>query len=181
MDLSQYYSVNFSEKAKVIHTFEHILFLVMFIGFSVIALKVWFLLCRKFLNEIKDNLKENYFLRSINLIPMKYLQFILTGIGIPIALLIIFMFSDFSIYIISKYIPYDNIFDVSHYAEKIVENANLLNSISPVGDNYFSELYANTFSLTGWLLIVFAILFFIAVCWFLNCINRLKRKLIQKY
>lgn len=155
MDLSQYYSVDFSEKSKVIHTFEHMLCFCLFAGFCIIALRIWYLLCRKYFSEIKNNLKENYFFKSINSIPQKYVLFILVGIGIPLILLVLFACSDFSVYIASKYIPNDNIFDVPHYINAIVENANLSHSIALTGDNYLSVLYSNTFKIIIWLFALF--------------------------
>ena len=115
MDLSQYHSTNFSEKAKVIETFEHIIFLILFIALCFIALKIWYRLCRKFIADIKENLNENYFLKSFKSIPHKYTLLIITALGIPAVLLVIFLLSDFNIFIISKYIPYDNIFDVLQF------------------------------------------------------------------
>lgn len=151
MDLSQYHSVDFSEKSKVIHTFEHMLYLILYTGFCIIALRIWYLLFRRYFSEIKNNLKVNYFLKSINSIPQKYVLIILVGIGIPVILLVIFACSDFSVYIASKYIPNDNIFDVSHYLNAIIENANLSNSIALTGNNYISVLYSNTFKIIIWL------------------------------
>lgn len=155
MDLSQYHSVDFSEKSKVIHTFEHMLYLILYTGFCIIALRIWYLLFRRYFSEIKNNLKVNYFLKSINSIPQKYVLIILVGIGIPVILLVIFACSDFSVYIASKYIPNDNIFDVSHYLNAIIENANQTNLISLTGNNYLSVLYSNTFKIIIWLFALF--------------------------
>lgn len=155
MDLSQYHSVDFSEKSKVIHTFEHMLYLILYTGFCIIALRIWYLLFRRYFSEIKNNLKVNYFLKSINSIPQKYVLIILVGIGIPVILLVIFACSDFSVYIASKYIPNDNIFDVSHYLNAIIENANQTNLISLTGNNYLSVLYSSTFKIIIWLFALF--------------------------
>lgn len=155
MDLSQYHSIDFSEKSKVIHTFEHMLYLILYTGFCIIALRIWYLLCRKYFSKIKNNLKENYILKSIKSIPQNYVLIVLVGIGIPLILLVIFACSDFSVYIASKYIPNDNIFDVSHYINAIIENANLSHSISLTGDNYLLDLYSNTFKIIIWLFDLF--------------------------
>ncbi|MGN0502745.1 MAG: ABC transporter permease [Ruminococcus sp.] len=172
MDLSQYHSVDFSEKSKVIHTFEHMLCFCFFAGFSIIALRIWYFLCRKYFSEIKNNLKENYFLKSINSIPQKYLLTILVGIGTPLVLLVIFSCSDFSVYIASEYIPNDNIFDVSHYLNAIIENANLSNSIALTGDNYLSVLYSNTFEIIIWLFALFVFNFSITTFMILKNLNK---------
>lgn len=159
MDLSQYHSVDFSEKSKVIHTFEHMLYLILYTGFCIIALRLWYLLCRKYFSEIKNNLKENYILKSLKSIPQNYVLIVLVGIGIPLILLVIFACSDFSVYVASEYIPNDNIFDVSYYINAIIENANLSHSIALTGDNYLSVLYANTFNIMIWILTIFVFLF----------------------
>lgn len=176
MDLSQYHSVDFSEKSKVIHTFEHMLYLSLYTGFCIIALRIWYLLCRRYFSEIKNNLKENYFLKSINSIPQKYVLIILVGIGIPLILLVIFVCSDFSIYISSEYIPNDNIFDVSHYINAIIGNANLSNSIALAGDNYLSVLYSNTFKIIIWLFALFVFNFSVTTFMFLKNLKSPNKK-----
>ena len=137
MNLTQYHPTNFSEKAKVIENFEHILLLILFIALCAVSLKIWYRLCRKFVADIKENLTENYFWKSLRAIPHKYILLIITALGIPVVLLTIFLLSDFSIFIISKYIPNDNIFDVSYYISVIVDNSNNINSYtSSIYDEY---------------------------------------------
>lgn len=92
------------------------------------------------------------------LLPLKYALLVIIAIGIPALLLTVFWTSDFSIYIISKYIPYDDIFDVSYYFKMIIENENLKNTLALTGNAYLINLYSNTFSVLIWLTIVFVIL-----------------------
>lgn len=155
MDLSQYYSTNFSEKAKVIKNFEHIIYLILFVVLCILSLRLWYKICKKLIKDIKENLNENYFLNSLKLILIKYVLLIITALGIPALLLTIFFLSDFSIFIIPKYIPYDNIFDASYYLNTIIENAHILNSLSLTGNTYFIKLYSNTFDIACWLIILF--------------------------
>ncbi len=128
MNLSQYHSTNFSEKAKVIENFEHIIFLILFIALCFITLKIWYKLCRKFLADIKENLNENYFLKSLKVIP-------------------------------HKYIPYDNIFDVSYYVSTIIENSNIINNLALTGDTFLINLYSSSFVSLVWLLVIFTLCF----------------------
>lgn len=167
MNLTQYHPTNFSEKAKVIENFEHILLLILFIALCAVSLKIWYRLCRKFVADIKENLTENYFWKSLRVIPHKYILLIITALGIPAALLTIFLLSDFSIFIISKYIPYDNIFDVSYYLNTIIENSNMANNLALTGDTFLINLYSNSFSLLIWYVIIFAIIFIavLSVIW----------------
>lgn len=159
MNLSQYHSTNFSEKAKVIENFEHIIFLILFIALCFITLKIWYRLCRRFIADIKDNLNENYFLKSLKVIPQKYILLIITALGIPAALLTIFLLSDFSIFIIAKYIPHDNIFDVSYYVSTIIENSNIINNLALTGDTFLINLYSSSFVSLVWLLAIFTLCF----------------------
>lgn len=167
MNLTQYHPTNFSEKAKVIENFEHILLLILFIALCAVSLKIWYRLCRKFVADIKENLSENYILNSLKSIPIKYVLLAITAFGIPVVLLIIFFLSDFSIFIISKYIPYDNIFDVSYYLNTIIENSNMANNLALTGDTFLINLYSNSFSLLIWHVIIFAIIFIavLSVIW----------------
>lgn len=157
MDLSQYHSTNFSEKANVIRNFEHIIFLILFIALCIIALRLWYRICKKLAKDIKENLSENYILNSLKSIPIKYVLLAITAFGIPVVLLIIFFLSDFSIFIIPKYIPYDNIFDVSYYLNTIIENSNMANNLALTGDTFLINLYSGSFSVLVWLLVIFAL------------------------
>lgn len=167
MDLSQYHSTNFSEKTNVIRNFEHIIFLILFIALCIIALRLWYRICKKLAKDIKENLSENYILNSLKSIPIKYVLLTITAFGIPVVLLIIFFLSDFSIFIIPKYIPYDNIFDVSYYLNTIIENSNMANNLALTGDTFLINLYSNSFSLLIWHVIIFAIIFIavLSVIW----------------
>lgn len=167
MKLSQYHPTNFSEKAKVIKNFEHIIFLILFIALCFLALRLWYRICKKLIKDIKENLSENYILNSLKSIPIKYVLLAITAFGIPVVLLIIFFLSDFSIFIISKYIPYDNIFDVSYYLNTIIENSNMANNLALTGDTFLINLYSNSFSLLIWHVIIFAIIFIavLSVIW----------------
>lgn len=147
MNLSQYYSVDFSEKNKVIENFRHIVCLLLFAAVSFIAMKIWFILCKWAINGIKCSLKEQYFFKSLTSITKKYFVLFLVGAGIPAILLTVFFLFDFSIFIPSKYIPYDNIFDFSYYLEKIIENANSANSLALTGDTHLLKLFSNTFAI----------------------------------
>lgn len=167
MKLSQYHSTNFSEKANVIRNFENIIFLILFIALCFLALRLWYRICKKLIKDIKENLSENYILNSLKSIPIKYVLLAITAFGIPVVLLIIFFLSDFSIFIISKYIPYDNIFDVSYYLNSIIENSNMANNLALTGDTFLINLYSNSFSLLIWHVIIFAIIFIavLSVIW----------------
>ena len=157
MKLSQYHSTNFSEKANVIRNFENIIFLILFIALCFLALRLWYRICKKLIKDIKENLSENYILNSLKSIPIKYILLAITAFGIPVVLLIIFFLSDFSIFIISKYIPYDNIFDVSYYLNTIIENSNMANNLALTGDTFLINLYSGSFSVLVWLLVIFAL------------------------
>ncbi len=167
MKLSQYHSTNFSEKSNVIRNFENIIFLILFIALCFLALRLWYRICKKLIKDIKENLSENYILNSLKSIPIKYVLLAITAFGIPVVLLIIFFLSDFSIFIISKYIPYDNIFDVSYYLNTIIENSNMANNLALTGDTFLINLYSNSFSLLIWHVIIFAIIFIavLSVIW----------------
>lgn len=167
MKLSQYHSTNFSEKAKVIKNFEHIIHLILFIILCFVTLKIWYRICKKLFKDIRESLEEKYFFDSIKSMPLKYILLLITALGIPTILLIIFFISDFSIFIISKYIPYDNIFDVSYYFNTIIENSNMANNLALTGDTFLINLYSNSFSLLIWHVIIFAIIFIavLSVIW----------------
>lgn len=158
MNLPHYHFTDFSEKSKVIETFEHIAFFIIFMGLCVVMIYLWYKLCKRFLADIRENLKEQYFFKSLLSVPLKYALLMVVGVGIPALLLLIFLKSDFSIYIVAKYIPYDNLFDIEHYINCIINSAHYMNNLSLVGDTYLPNLYANSFSVITWLTVLFSIL-----------------------
>lgn len=176
MNLPQYHFTDFSEKSKVIETFEHIAFFIMFMGLCVVMIYLWFKLCKRFLTDIRENLKENYFFKSLLTVPLKYALLMVVGVGIPALLLLIFLKSDFSIYIVAKYIPYDNLFDIEHYINCIIDNAHYMNNLSLVGDTYLPNLYANSFSVITWLTVLFSMLFLLLVANVFYIENRVLKK-----
>ena len=157
MNLSQYHFTNFAEKTKVIDTFNHIAYFVLFVALCVTALLIWFKLCKRLLKDIKEDLSVNYLLKSFLSIPVKYLLFIVIALGIPAILLFIFLKSDFSIYIVAKYIPYDNLFDIKHYINCVVDNAHYMNNLSLFGETYLLNLYANTVNISVWLTLILTV------------------------
>jgi hypothetical protein len=147
MNLSQYYSINYSEKSKALTSFLHISFFILFVAFAFFLLKFWYFLLKKYYLEIKDNLQSNYFFKSIKSIPIKYILLVIFFIGIPCLLLYIFIISDFSIYILPEYLPYDNIFDISYYIQKAVEISNQKNSVAFVTFPNLVNIYSTSFKI----------------------------------
>lgn len=164
MNLPQYYSVNLNDKNQTLSSFEHILYLAVFIGACIIALKLWYRLSKKLFCKIKENLKTNYFNKSLKSIPVKYAMLVLVFVGIPVLLLVVFSICDFSIFIPSKYIPNDNIFDISHYINMIIDNAKTVNSLSLTGDTLLINLFSRTFTVSLWLTIIFLICLCYVIC-----------------
>ena len=159
MDFSQYHLENIGEKAKILNNFKSLFFLMIFISLSVIALRIWYKLCGRFFSEIKSNLSENYFFKSVRSIPLKYLLLVVTAAGIPLLIIIVFQFINFSIFIPSKYIPYDNIFDIPYYFSKIIEQTNTIHSLSLAGNTYCFDLYHNSFNVLSIYLSAFIIIY----------------------
>ena len=56
-----------------------------------------------------------------------------------------------------RYIPNDNIFDISNYLNVLVANAQTLNSQSLTGNQMLVNLFSRTFTASLWLTIIFLI------------------------
>lgn len=149
----------FNNRCIFLNNFKSLFFLIIFISLSVIALRIWYKLCGRLFSEIKTNLSENYLFKSVRSIPLKYLLFAVTAAGIPLLIIIVFQFINFSLFIPSKYIPYNNIFDIPYYISKIIEHQNELNSISLNGNTYWLELYKNSFCVLSVLLSCFTVMY----------------------
>lgn len=171
INIPQYHFTSFSEKAKVLESVKHIMCLILYSGLVIVALYFWRRILSYTLKKIGENLKENYFLKSLTSIPLKYLLLVLVGAGVPAVLLFVFVKSDLSIYIVSKYIPYDNLFDVSHYIKCLLENAQLTNSLVLIGDTYLLNLYCSTFCTCLWVSLIFLIFY---ISSFINLFSILK-------
>lgn len=176
MNTPQYHFTSLSEKAKVINCLKHIVFLLIYAASAIVFMYLWYKICTKLLKEIGENLKKNYLFRSFLSIPLKYIAFVLTAVGIPALLVFVFVKSDFSIFIISRYIPYDNLFDIGYYFERLAEEAQYMNTISLFGDTYRLNLYSSTFSACLWSGAIFLIFFIIAVILTMTLIGKLFKK-----
>lgn len=173
MNLSQYHVENIGEKAKILNNFRSLFFLIIFISLSVIALRIWYRLCGRLFSEIKADLSENYFFKSVRSIPLKYLLFAITAAGIPLLIIIVFQLINFSIFIPSKYIPYDNIFDIPYYFSKIIEQTNTIHSLSLTGNTYCFDLYHNSFNVLLVYLTAFIIIYSVLCIIFNGFIKKL--------
>lgn len=168
MDLQAYVSINFSEKSKVITDFFHVLLLMLFAGLCIIMLTVWYRGCSKIILKLKEGLENQYLLQLFRKKPYLPVALFILGLGIPLFLAIIFLSGDFSVYIIPKYIPYDNIFDFSYYLNTFIKNTQISNAVSLSGDTYLINLYSNTFHI----LLTITLLFLIELATFLTVIAR---------
>lgn len=144
MNLSQYHSENIGEKARILNNFKSLFLLLIYITLSIIALRIWYKLCGRFFKDIKADLSENYYFKSLRSIPLKYILLVISSMGIPLLIIIAFQLIDISFFIPSKYMPYDNIFDIPYYLSKIIEHRNIINSLSLTGNAYFYNLYNNS-------------------------------------
>lgn len=176
MNTPQYHFTSLSEKAQVINCLRHIAFLVIYVALAITLMYLWYKICSKLLKEIGENLKKNYFLKSFLSVPLKYIFFVLTALGIPALLVFIFLKSDFSIFIVSKYIPYDNLFDIGYYFERLCEEAQYMNTLALAGDTYRINLYTSTFSTCLWIGAIFTIFFIITIVLLLSLIKKLFKK-----
>ncbi|MCH5304056.1 MAG: hypothetical protein J1E41_04255, partial [Ruminococcus sp.] len=120
--------------------------LILYFVFLAFALKLRKFLCRKAKESIDDSLSVHYALKSFVKAPKSYTIYLLSFFGIPVLLIAIFIISNFSVFIIPNYIPYDNIFDIPYYLEQFAKSVNEFNSTAPVGNLFYIKLYHETFN-----------------------------------
>lgn len=142
----QYHLTNLYEKEKVINSLIHLLTLYVFIILCAVALYLRGAVMTKLTGEIRAHLKLHSFFNSLCSIPHKYLLLILAVIGVPVLMVLIFAKGDFSIFIVSKYIPKDNLFDIGSYIKSIADNAEYMNSLALTGDTYYPFIYSKVFN-----------------------------------
>lgn len=158
---SNYSIINFSEKNMVLQDFLHIMNFILFLILSIGGLKIWYFILKALVLKVHNNL-ANFYLKEIFTNNLVYLitmsVFIL---GIPIVLLITFFNMDLGIYIIPKYLPTDNIFDLSFYIQSLISNAQKNNTVMQYGNLYWTQLYVNTFNVIFWAVSLFIFSFLV--------------------
>lgn len=175
--VSHYHLTNFYEKERVIESLVHLLLLFIFLIISGAVLYLRSAGLQRLTREIKENLRTQYFLKSLVSIPHKYLLYLLAGVIIPVLIILVFIKADFSIYIVSKYIPQDYLFDISSYIKSIANNAMHTNSLALTGNTYLPVLYSKTFDTVAVLCLLTAGLFTGFVCSIRHFLKLLSNKI----
>lgn len=176
MNLEAYYSVDFTEKSKVISNFQHIINFTVFAAVAAILLRLWYYALKHLAAEINGALKNEYFFRLLRAKPQKPLLFVLTAVFVPSVLIAVFFLANFSIYIVPEYLPNENIFNFSHYFEMIIKNANAVNALALNGNPYYNNLYIRSFNVLMWLTVIFITAFAVWVYFVFRQINTMIQK-----
>lgn len=180
MNFDSYYSVDFSEKSRVLLNFPDIANFVLFASLVIVVMKVWYRVNSRLLTSIKSDMQGLYFTSILKSKWWKILLFLVLAFGLPLLLIWLFILCGFEIYIVSQYIPTENIFDVSYYLDMIIKNAQTSNALALSGDTYLINLYSNTFNLLLWITAVFILSFSAWFCFVLKQANALLRKIYAK-
>ncbi len=175
--VSQYHLTNLYEKERVIESLVHLILLFIFLITSGVVLYLRSALLKRLTGEIRRNLSTHYFTKSLISIPHKYLLYLLAGVIIPVLIILVFIKADFSIYIVSKYIPQDYLFDISSYIKSIADNAMHTNSLSLTGNTYLPVLYSKTFDTVAILCLLTVGLFTGFVCSIRHFLKLLSNKI----
>ncbi len=172
MNPVNYHSTNLSEKSLVLRDFLNLAALIVYLVALVIAVKLWFYLCKRQINNIKATLEDSYSLESVRKNPRAYILLALFGAGIPLIIVSVFLICDFSIYIIPQYIPYDNIFDISHYLGEHAKAVAQLNSCALGGDKFLLNLYNGSFYALIFETVLFTISLIITAVYFYRILRK---------
>ena len=175
MNPENYHSTNLSEKSLVLRDFLRLAALIAYLVALVITLRLWLYLCRRQISHIKETLESAYSLESIRKNPRAYILLAVFGIGIPLAIVAVFLLCNFNIYIIPRYIPYDNIFEISHYLGEHAKAVTELNACALGGDKFILNLYNGSFYTLIFEMIIFTISLVITAAYFYRVVkNRLE-------
>lgn len=164
MNPVNYHSTNLSEKSLVLRDFLHLAALIAYLVALVITIKLWLYLCRR-------QLEGAYSLESVRKKPRAYILLALFGVGIPFLIVAVFLVCDFNIYIIPRYIPYDNIFEISHYLGEHTKAVAELNSCALGGDKFLLNLYNGSFYTLIYETIIFTISLAITAVYFYRVVK----------
>lgn len=175
MNPENYHSTNLSEKSLVLRDFLRLAALIAYLVALVITLRLWLYLCKRQISHIKETLEGAYSLESIRKNPRAYILLAAFGIGIPLAIVAVFLLCNFNIYIIPRYIPYDNIFEISHYLGEHAKAVAELNACALGGDKFILNLYNGSFYTLIFEMIIFTISLVITAAYFYRVVkNRLE-------
>lgn len=172
MNPESYHSTNLSEKSLVLRDFLRLAALIAYLVALVIALRLWLYLCKRQISNIKETLKGSYSLESVRKNTRAYILLAVFGIGIPLLIIAVFLVCNFSIYIIPRYIPYDNVFDISHYLGKYTNAVAELNSCALGGDKFLLNLYNGSFNALIYEMIIFTISLIITAVYFYKAVSK---------
>lgn len=172
MNPVNYHSTNLSEKSLVLRDFLHLAALIAYLVALVITLKLWLYLCKRQISNIKETLEGSYNLESIRKNPRAYILLAVFGLGIPLLIVAVFLLCNFNIYIIPRYIPYDNIFDISHYLGEHAKAVAELNACDLGGDKFLLNLYNRSFNALIYETIIFTISLIITAVYFYRAVRK---------
>lgn len=143
--IAGYIPTDFGQKKSVIGDFSQITVLILYIVLLIFALRLWKRVCGSQWRKLREVKAERYFLEGLRTAPKNYLVFIIAGVGIPAALIAVFLLCRFNFFIIPAYMPDDNIFDIPHYLERWTEAKQSLNAAALAGNTYLLRLYQSMF------------------------------------
>lgn len=132
-----YNKVDYSKAKKI--NLQYFKILIFIIGFFIIVkiMKIMINRFKKFIRTFKVKLKSNYFIEVLKINKFHVLRFIVEISMYIIICFVIFNIIKFNIIVEDKYLPPENVFDISFYKEAIIKNAQLINA-NEVG---FSNIY----------------------------------------
>lgn len=122
--------------------FQYLRILLFVVGCLIIVLlcRLIIKVCKNLKSFIKGKLKDYYFMQLLCKEKRQLIMFLLkTGLIIAL-IIIIFSLAKFNIVVNDKYLPNDNIFDISFYKKAIINNSQIINA-GEGGFSTFSSRY----------------------------------------
>jgi putative ABC transport system permease protein len=150
--------------------------LVQLVKLPLFALGMWcMLLLAHFLVIHVKNILEYLRKRTDEKYPLEIIRTEGVFIGLSIgraaiyifAVICIYILIRFKLYIPSKYIPYDNIFDIQFYLDQLKSDIQAANSLHQTSSTLFGELYHSSMTVEIFCVLA-SITFFAVMIWLLN-------------
>ena len=109
--------------------------------------------CKNLKIFIKGKLKDYYFMQLLCKEKKQISKFLLIIILLIVLIIIIFNLVKFSIVVNDKYLPNDNIFDISFYKKAIIDNSQIINAGEGGFATFISRYTANIGTRMGMILL----------------------------
>jgi len=161
--ISSYNTTNYTILKKITFQYIHVFYFIVGIYIIGILLKLTIKHFKNLIGLLKEELNTNYFAKVLKENKKKILTIFIKIFLCLVSIFILFNLIKFNIVIEDKYLPTDNIFDITFYKDTIVEVRQLSNANESGFSNIYNKYLSNISIIEKFNLLLEIIVFFIII------------------